>query len=193
MFLTALTAPPAWYFREKGVGDTPAAPEKLSEESLALGAYTVTRTRYAVAGGSAERIVATDGREVAVVIERITLDEKRAVYTPITLPARENLSCNVVSRDRLVLRADTGAKLVRVGAYIDGKPTEGAGLLLPDGLGEDTLRFSFYSGLYGYGKRHLCAYAVCEDSLENIIYWHIEPEGGATVVSPRQGFSRYTA
>ncbi len=182
MFLAALTAPPAWYFRKKGVGDTPAAPREEGSESTVLGAYTVTRTRYTVAGGRATRTTVSDGREVALVVDSITLDESRAVYTPIALPMKENLSCNVVSRDRLVLRAETGAKLFRIGSTIDGKPTEGAGLLLPDGLGEGSLRFSFYSGLYGYGKRHTAAYAVCEDSLANIIYWHIEGDG-TTVVS----------
>lgn len=174
MFLDALTAPPAWYFREKGAADTQADPCALARETTALGAYTVTKTTYTVTGGRARRVVATNGKSVALAVDFITLDESRAVYTPFALPLLPNLSANVVSRDRLVLRADTGAKLFRIGSRIDGKPTEGAGLLLPDGIGEGKLRFSFYSGLYGYGRRHVAAYAACEDRLENIIYWHIE-------------------
>lgn len=180
MFVEAVTAPPAWYFREKGVGDTPACPREEKRESVTLDGFTVTKTVYTVTGGRAVRVSAS-GAQVAAVVDFITLDESRAVYTPFSLPPWENLNINVVSRDRLVLRADTGAKLFRIASLLDGKPTEGAGLLLPDGFLEGQMRFSYYSGLYGYGRRHVCGYAVCEDTLQDIIYWHIEGEGESVI------------
>lgn len=175
MFLEALCAPPAWYFREKGVGDTPANARETAKKAVTLGGITVTKTTYAVTGGQAVRFTIT-GEAIAAAVDFITLDEGRAVYTPFFLPLTEKLNINVVSRDRLVLRADTGAKFFRVASRIDNQPTEGAGLLLPDGFGEGKMRFSFYSGLYGYGRRHTAAYAACEDALDGIIYWHIEGE-----------------
>ena len=113
MFLEAMLAPPAWYFREKGVGDTPATPLVLSRETDTLGSLTVTKTAYTVVGGSAVRVTLS-GEKIAAAIDFLILDESRAVYTPFAIPLTENLNANVVSRDRLVLRADTGAKFFRV-------------------------------------------------------------------------------
>lgn len=190
MFVEAITAPPAWYFREKGVGDTPAAAREVAKECATLDGITLEKTTYTVTGGRAVRFVAK-GAQAAAVVDFITLTESRAVYTPFFLPTAEKLNANVVSRDRLVLRADTGAKLFRIASRIDGKNTEGAGLLLPDGFSEGKMRFSFYSGLYGYGRRHVSAFAVCEDSLQDIIYWHIEGEE-ASVISDATHAPRLT-
>ncbi|MBR4873740.1 MAG: hypothetical protein IKV00_07875 [Clostridia bacterium] len=172
---------PAWRFREKNGATQDANPSILVREASRLGGFSVTRTEYMVTGGRAVRLLVSDGAQIAAIVDAISLDAPRCVYTPFSMPQTDDLSCNVASKSRLVLRAGgRGAKLFRMTNRVDGADLmDGCGLLLPDGFAAGTLRITPYSGLYAFGCRHLSVFALAEAADEKIKGWHME---GADVI-----------
>ena len=189
MFLSSFCdagACPAWRFREKNGATQDANPSSLARETSRLGEFSVTRTEYAVVGGRAMRLLVSDGAQIAAIVDTIVLDSPRAVYTPFSMPQTDDLSCNVASKSRLVLRAGgRGAKLFRLANRVDGADLmDGCGLLLPDGFAAGVVRVTPYSGLYAFGCRHLSIFALAEDADEKIKGWHMEGADVMEITAP---------
>lgn len=177
---------PAWRFREKNGATQDANPSILAREASRLGGFSVTRTEYMVTGGRAVRLLVSDGARIAAIVDAISLDAPRCVYTPFSMPQTDDLSCNVASKSRLVLReGGRGAKLFRMTNRVDGADLmDGCGLLLPDGFAAGTLRITPYSGLYAFGCRHLSVFALTEEVEEKIKGWHMEGDDVMEIAAP---------
>lgn len=177
---------PAWRFREKTGKEETVTPVAVSIDTRICGAFAVTRTAYSVPGGRAIRFLATDKKHISALVEWVSLDAPRSLYTSFFIPANKDLNCNVANKNRLVLRSEeNGAKLFRLFGTVDGADfMEGSGLLLPDGFSNDMMRITPYSGLYGFGCRHLSAFAMTEDLSDCIKGWHMEGGVKTEITAP---------
>ena len=177
---------PVWCFCQKGMtaGSTEAA--ILHRQTAEVGSFSATRTQYAVKGGRAMRVFATDGDHVGLLAEWFSLDAPYSVYTSFCCPVTEDRNCNVAGKNRLVFRAGgEGTKFFRLAGTVDGADgMEGSGLLLPDGFSAETLRFTPYSGLYGFGREHLAVFAMTRDQSDRIKGWHMEQGDGIEISAP---------
>lgn len=177
---------PVWRFRTKSGAEEAALPVVASTETKVCGGFTVTKTEYAVSGGRATRVLITDGQQIAVVVDRLSLTEPRSVYTTFSAPQEKDLTCNVANRSRLVLRsAERGAKLFRLWQTVDGADgMDSAGLLLPDGFSDGAIRLAFYSGLYSFGRDHLSVFGLAEEQSDKVKGWHMEQGEGIEITAP---------
>lgn len=178
---------PVWRFCAKGISPEHADPLLLRQQNERCGAFVVTKNEYGFDGGRAVRIFATDGKHVGVLAEWFLLDDSRSVYTSFHCPITSDINCNVVGKNRLVFRsADEGAKLFRLVAMVDGADAmEGSGLLLPDGFFDsNTMRFTPYSGLYGFGREHLSIFAMTQERRDKVKGWHMENGDGIEISAP---------
>ena len=177
---------PVWRFRTKKGVEVLALPVKALEKTKTCGSFSVTKTEYTVSGGRATRVLVTDGQQIALVVDRLSLAEPNSVYTTFFVPQEKDLTCNVANRNRLVLRsAGRGAKFFRLWQAVD--ETDGmdaAGLLLPDGFSEGAIRLAFYSGLYSFGREHLTAFALVEEQGDKVKDWHMEQGEGIEITAP---------
>lgn len=189
MFLKAFcdaAARPVWRFREKNGVTQDANPSILAREASRLGGFSVTRTEYMVTGGRAVRLLVSDGAQIAALVETFSFDAPRCVYTTFSVSRTDDLSCNVASKSRLVLRAGgRGAKLFRLANRVDDvNMMDGCGLLLPDGFAAGDVGVTPYSGLYTFGCRHLSVFALTEEVEENIKGWHMEGDDVMEIAAP---------
>lgn len=177
---------PVWRFRTKNGAEEKALPVIVSAETRICGGFTVTKNEYTVSGGRATRVFATDGQHVSVLAEHLILDEPRSVYTSFCVPAGKEMNCNVADKNRLVLRSEgLGAKLFRLANALDGTDImEKNGLLLPDGFSDGMVRITLYSGLYGFGCRHLAVFGLAEEQSDKIKGWHMERGDGIEISAP---------
>lgn len=179
-------AHPVWRFREKNGNEETVTPIPVFKDSRTCGEFTVTQTAYTVPGGRAIRVFATDSKHISALVEWIALDAPRSVYTTFSIPVSKELNCNVANKNRLVLRAEgNGAKLFRLFGTVDGADfMDGSGLLIPDGFCNDMMQITPYSGLYGFGCRHVSAFAMTEDLSNCIKGWHMEGGEKTEITAP---------
>ena len=177
---------PRWRFRVRCGSDRIVEPLLIASKKTSCGQFSVTETVYRVDEDGISRAFVTDGRQLSVLIEKMTFDQPTCAYTTFSLPLADDLSCNVAGKSRLVVRSKGfGAKLFRVFHSVDGEDAmENGGLLLPDGFQGGLMNFSAYSGIKTFGCRHVSAYAMTEDGSDRIPGWHMEGKGTVEITAP---------
>lgn len=184
----ASAATPEWRFRARNGDVEWVTPLRVSHQVDLCGAFRVSETEYRWNTGSALRLLVTDGRWVAMLAEWIRTDGPSCAHTTFRMPQEADLCCNVASKNRLVLRAaGRGAKLFRLYHTVDGGDwMDSGGLLLPDGITENAVKITPYSGLRGFGTRHFSVFAMTEDQSDRIPGWHMEGLDRVEITDPNK-------
>ena len=186
---------PSWHLHFPSHTELPVLPQAAHQNIQTARTLQVTETAYRFDGGTASRLILSDGNRITVLAEKLCLSDPASTYTSFAFELTEDFSINVADNNRLVMRSgDQGAKLFRLASAMDGQDTlSSSGLMLPDGIPErKLLQFSLYPGLYHFGNRQTSLYVLVQAERSQIRKWHIQwkPDGYYAVTSP-DGICRY--
>ncbi len=182
-----------WRFFDENDNAIPEEMRLISDETKDYDGFSVRKLCYAgQIVTNATRVFVSDGKFVSFFSEEFSATQKIKVYSSFSFACDKDFTCNVANKHRLVLRrGEHGTKLFRLSHIIDDEDiTNQCGLLLPDGMEkQDSLRLTFYSGLYTSGKCHKVLYSLFRDTAERIKTWHLRETPFLYGETPEQEFA----
>jgi hypothetical protein len=181
---------PYWKFQYVNEEPKDVKATLIDEFTKKEGDLCAVISSFSCSDGKAKRVFVQGGDVFGMFVEFFDLNDIRDVYSSFPIPSRPDFACNIVNKNRIVMRnSERGAKVFRLVCDTDGTDSlEKDGLLFPDGLFSDgSLRITPYTGLHLYGKRQLFVYTFVESTTTDVPYWHVKNGDNGFIVSGHNG------